>query len=56
VRLETQGWLTKYHPVDRIGGGFAAAPVLKHTGDSAVAMVRSPVGPFRSSNGRREEV
>jgi hypothetical protein len=40
---ETPGWLTKNHPGDRAGGAFAGAPVLKHKGDSALAMVRSPM-------------
>jgi hypothetical protein len=48
--LETQGWLTKNEPVDRAGGAFAGAPVLKHTGDSALAMVRSPVSPSPRSD------
>jgi hypothetical protein len=33
----------KNDPVDRAGGAFAGAPVLKHTGDSALTMVRSPM-------------
>ena len=47
---ETPGWLTKNHPVDRAGGDFAGAPVLKHEGDSAPAMVGSPISPSPKSD------
>ena len=47
---ETPGWFTKNHPGDRAGGAFAGAPVLKHKGDSALAMVRSPMSPSAKSN------
>ena len=47
---ETQGWVTKNSPVDRAGGAFAGAQVLKHKGDSALAMVRSPTRPSSRSD------
>ena len=42
---ETQGWLIKNHRVDRAGSAFGGAPVLTDKGDSALAMVRSPMSP-----------
>ena len=47
---ETRGWVTKNNPVDRGGGAFAGAQVLKHKGDSALAMVRSPTRPSSRSD------
>ena len=47
---ETQGWRTKNNPVDRAGGAFAGAQVLKHKGDSALAMARSPTRPSTGSD------
>jgi hypothetical protein len=47
---ETPGWLTKNHPVDRAGGDFAGAPVFKLEGDSALAMVGSPISPSPKSD------
>ena len=47
---ETQGWLTKNHPVDPAGGAFAGAPMLKHNGDSALAIVRSPMSQSPGSD------
>lgn len=47
---ETPGWLTKNHSVHRSGGPSAGAPVLTHKGDSALAMVRSPMSPSPRSD------
>jgi hypothetical protein len=47
---ETSGWLTKNHPGDRAGSAVAGAPVLKHKGDSALAMVRSLTSPSPRSD------
>ena len=48
---ETPGWRTKNHPVERSGGEVVGAPVLTHTGDAALAMVRSPMSPSPRSDG-----
>ena len=47
---ETPGWLTKNYPVDRAGDAFVGKPVLTPKGDSALAMVRSPMSPSAKSH------